>query len=81
MQTDGLNSTENRWRSAVEDPSPTYKAKRYTVPFSVNSKIYLPGMYSFEEGKFAATLINEDGCEPLSINEWNKRSRKIDTVS
>lgn len=67
--------------TAVEAPSPIYKATRYTTPFSVNNKIYLPGMYSFEEGRFAATLINEDELEPLSINEWNKRSRKINTVS
>lgn len=64
-----------------EDPFPTYKAKRYATPFSVNGKIYLSGMYSFEEGKFASTLMNEDGYEPLSLNEWNKCSRKIDTLS
>jgi hypothetical protein len=67
--------------TADEDPSPIYKAKRYTAPFSVNGNIYLPGMYSFEENRFAVTLVNEDGCEPLFLNEWNKRSRKIDTVS
>jgi hypothetical protein len=54
-----------------------YRAKQYTEPFSVNGKIYLPGTYSFEEHKFATTLMNDDESEPLSISDWNKRYTNV----
>ncbi len=57
-----------------------YKAIYACAPFSTNSKIYPAGMYSFEENRFAATLLHVDGLQPLSITDWNKdKSFSTDT--